>query len=148
MTTARRVAPKDVESYLAAAQDKQRAMMEKLRTAIKSAAPGAEEIISYGIPGYRYHGMLAYFASAKRHVAVYPVSNDFLAAHKDEIQGYGTSGKGTLRFPLDRPVPVTLVRKWVKSRMKENEARAAAKAPRNAKRNEKRPTGKTQPKTR
>jgi uncharacterized protein YdhG (YjbR/CyaY superfamily) len=64
-----------VERYIAAAPKRQRAMMERLRAAIKSAAPQAEEVISYGIAGYRRLGMVAYFAWAKNHVAVYPVSN-------------------------------------------------------------------------
>jgi len=127
---ARRPPAGDVDSYIAAAPEKQQAMMKKLRAAIKSAAPEAQEMISYGIPGYKYRGMLAYFASAKKHVAVYPVSNGFLDEHREEIQGYGTSGKGTLRFPLDRPVPVALVKKWVKTRVKENEAQEATRAAR------------------
>jgi uncharacterized protein YdhG (YjbR/CyaY superfamily) len=110
------VKPQTIDEYLALLSNEKRAALEKLRTAIKSAAPRLEECISYGIPGYRLGGRyLMGFGAAAKHCAFYPGAFP-VAAHKNELKAYSTS-RGTIRFEADRPLPATLVRKIVKSRI-------------------------------
>jgi len=111
-------APRDIDAYLAPLGAGKRAALEKLRRAIRAAAPGAEECISYGIPAFRLDGrMLVAFGAAKKHCAFYPGAAP-IAAHKRELEKYDTS-KGTIRFPEEHPLPVTLVRKLVRTRIAE-----------------------------
>ena len=114
-----------VEEYIAAAEPKMKKALKDIRKTIKSTAPKAEEVISYQIPGYKYHGMLVFFAAWKNHISFYPApwSADSL---KKEMSAYEGS-KGTIKFPLDKPMPVTLIKKMVKYRMKENEMKASLK---------------------
>ena len=108
--------PKTIDEYLAPLSSEQRATLEKLRKAIKAAAPKAEECISYDIPGFRLDGkMLVSFAAWANHCAFYPGSHA-LKTHQDELKAYGTS-KGTIRFKAGSPLPAKLVRKLVKSRI-------------------------------
>lgn len=116
---------KTVDEYLAALPEDARATLEKLRKTIKAAAPKATEVISYQMPGYKYHGMLVFFAAFKDHCSLFPGSS-VISTYKDDLKSYETS-KGTIRFPIDKPLPATLVRKLVKARIAENEARAKAK---------------------
>lgn len=117
-----------VGEYLRAVPPKQRAALEKVRKAIHAAAPGSVEVISYGIPAIKYRGrMLLYFAAFKQHNSIYPASKGLVAAHRSELADYYTSGKGTLRFAAEKPLPATLVKKLVKYRIKENEAKWPAK---------------------
>ena len=114
--------PKTIDEYLAALSDDKRAALEKLRRTIRAAAPKAEECISYQIPTFRLDGrMLVSFGAAANHCAFYPGSFP-LKAHKDELKRYDTS-KGTIRFQADTPLPATLVRKLVKTRIAERAAR-------------------------
>jgi uncharacterized protein YdhG (YjbR/CyaY superfamily) len=114
--------PQTIDEYLAPLSKEKRAALEKLRRAIKSAAPKAEECISYQIPAFRLGGrLLVAFGAAANHCAFYPGALP-VAAHKSELKGYDTS-KGTIRFPADRPLPATLVRKLVKTRIAERAAR-------------------------
>ncbi len=115
---------KDVDAYIAAAPKAAQPRLRQVRALIKSGAPKAEERISYGMPYYRYHGHLIYFAVFQNHIGLYPVGN---ADKHLEMSAY-TTGKGTYRFPLDQPLPVVLIRRLVKTRVKENEEKAAAKA--------------------
>jgi uncharacterized protein YdhG (YjbR/CyaY superfamily) len=111
--------PKTHDGYLAAVSDDKRAALETLREAVKAAAPGAEECISYRLPAFRLNGkLLVAYGAAANHCAFYPGS--VVEALKNELKDYDTS-KGTIRFPADRPLPPTLVRKLVKLRI----ARAA-----------------------
>jgi uncharacterized protein YdhG (YjbR/CyaY superfamily) len=104
------------DEYLAEFSDDKRRAMEKLRKDIKAAAPKAEECISYGIPGFRLNGkLLVSYGAAAKHCAFYPGST--LQTFKEEIKNYDTSGKGTIRFPADKPLPTALVRKIVKARI-------------------------------
>jgi uncharacterized protein YdhG (YjbR/CyaY superfamily) len=104
------------EEYLAALSDDKRRALEKLRQDIKAAAPKAEECISYGIPSFRLNGkLLVSYGAAAKHCAFYPGST--LQAFKKEMKSYDTSGKGTIRFPADKPLPSALVRKIVKARI-------------------------------
>jgi len=112
-----------VDGYLAKLDEKQRAALEKLRKTIRAAAPKAEECISYGIPAFKLHGMLVGFGAAKNHCAFYLFNASTVAAHQNLLQGRDTS-KGTIRFAVDKPLPLALVRKLVKTRIAENLARA------------------------
>jgi uncharacterized protein YdhG (YjbR/CyaY superfamily) len=115
--------PKTIDEYLEPLSDEKRAALEKLRRAIKSAAPKAEECISYQIPGFRLEGkLLVSFGAATNHCAFYPGSHP-IDAHRNELKNFVTS-KGTIRFPVDRPLPVALVRKLVKTRIAEHAAKS------------------------
>ena len=110
--------PQTIDEYLAPLSNEKRAALERLRRAIKSAAPGAEECISYQIPAFRLGGkLIVAFGAAAKHCAFYAGSFPIMA-HKDELKAYDTS-KGTIRFPADSPLPATLVRKLVKTRIAE-----------------------------
>jgi uncharacterized protein YdhG (YjbR/CyaY superfamily) len=110
--------PQTVDDYLAPLSSEKRSALEKLRKAIRSAAPNAEECISYGIPAFRLGGkLLVAFGAAANHCAFYPGAFP-LKAHKDELEAYDTS-RGTIRFPTDGSLPASLVRKLVKTRIAE-----------------------------
>jgi uncharacterized protein YdhG (YjbR/CyaY superfamily) len=112
--------PQTIDQYLAALSDDKRAALAKLRKAIRAAAPGAEECISYGLPAFRLDGrVLVAFGATANHCSFHPMSSSTVEAHKDELRGYDTS-KGTIRFQQDDPLPAALVRKLVKARMAEN----------------------------
>ena len=113
-------------AYLAAVPREARAALEKIRKTIRAAAPKAVECISYGMPAYKYNGMLVFFAAFAKHCSFFPGAS-VLAAHKDELKRYETS-KGTIRFTVDNPLPAVLVKKMVKARVKENESRAKKRA--------------------
>ena len=111
--------PQTIDGYLAALSAEQRAALEKVRKAIKAAAPRAEECISYRLPAFRLDGrMLVAFGAREDHCAFYPMSSSTVETLKEDLAGYHTS-KGTIRFPADRPLPATLVRKLVKARVAE-----------------------------
>ena len=114
--------PTTINEFLARLSNEKREALEKLRQAIKSAAPKAEECISYGVPAFRLDGkFLVAFGAATNHCSFYPGAHP-IKAHKDQLKTYDTS-KGTIRFPPDRPLPVTLVRKLVKTRIAEYAAK-------------------------
>jgi uncharacterized protein YdhG (YjbR/CyaY superfamily) len=113
--------PQTIDEYLAPLSKEQRAALEKLRKDIKSAAPKAEECISYQIPTFRLGGrMLVSFAAWANHCAFYAGSSP-IKAHQAELKAYDTS-KGTIRFPADSPLSATLVRKLVKTQIAEKAA--------------------------
>jgi uncharacterized protein YdhG (YjbR/CyaY superfamily) len=111
--------PRTIDEYLAVLSNDKQAALEKLRKTIRSAAPKAEECISYQIPAYRQNGMLVGFGATTKHCAFYLMSSSTVKAHKDELKNYDTS-KGTVRFQADNPLPAALVRKLVKARIAEN----------------------------
>jgi uncharacterized protein YdhG (YjbR/CyaY superfamily) len=95
--------------------------LEKVRATIRSVVPAeATEALSYGMPAFRYKGALVGYAAFKNHCSFFPMNASLLDALADDLKGYRTS-KGTLQFPLDKPLPVTLVKKMVKARVAENE---------------------------
>jgi uncharacterized protein YdhG (YjbR/CyaY superfamily) len=116
------VPAKDIDNYLASVPEKARLALQKLREDIKASAPEATEIISYQIPTFKYRGSLVAFASFKNHCGFYVMSPSVMDACKEELKNYDTS-KTTIRFPADEPLPVALVKKIVKARIKENESR-------------------------
>jgi uncharacterized protein YdhG (YjbR/CyaY superfamily) len=116
---------RDVDEYLAGVPEAARATLAKLRQTIKAAAPMASEGISYQMPMYKHHGMVVGFAAFKDHCSIFPGSA-VMDAYKEELKRYDTS-KGTIRFPANKPLPASLVKKLVRARIKENEARANRK---------------------
>jgi len=113
----------NIDEYLSLQPAKSKAALEKLHKIILSVAPDAEEVISYAMPAFKYHGMLVGFAGWKNHSGFYPWNSRTIAEFKDELKGYETS-KGAIQFPLNKPIPVALVKKIVKARMKENELKS------------------------
>ncbi len=109
---------KTVSSYLAALPPRPRALMRKLRRAIRIAAPEAEEILSYRMPAFRQQGMLAWYCAHKRHIGFYPKASG-ITRFKKELSGY-KSAKGSVQFPLDRPLPLALITRIVRFRLGEN----------------------------
>ncbi len=118
-------APGSVDAYIAGFPPDVREVLEKIRLTIRKAAPEAEEKISYMMPAFVQDGPLVYFAAFKSHIGFFPTSTG-IGKFKDELAAYGTS-KGTVRFPLGRPVPYGLIARIVKFRVKENRTRAEAK---------------------
>ena len=110
-----------VAAYLKAVPPASRAALQTLRKTIKAAAPQATEGISYGIPCFKHHGILVYFAAFKDHCSLF-MSTYFTQAFKKELASYDVA-KGTIRFTPDKPLPAALVRKLVKARIAQNEAR-------------------------
>jgi uncharacterized protein YdhG (YjbR/CyaY superfamily) len=110
-----------VEAYLVNVPEPARTTLNKLRATIRSAAPKeAEECLSYGMPAFRYKGGLVAYAAFKKHCSFFPMSASLLDEFTKDIDGYRTS-KGTLQFPLDKPLPPALVKRLVKARVKQNE---------------------------
>jgi uncharacterized protein YdhG (YjbR/CyaY superfamily) len=115
--------PKTFDDNFAALGKDQRAALEKVRKVVRSAAPRAEEYIGYGLAAFRLDGLpLVALGATPTHCAFYLMSGSTVAAHEDDLEGYDTS-KGTIRFPPDKPLPAALVRKLVKARIAENDAR-------------------------
>jgi uncharacterized protein YdhG (YjbR/CyaY superfamily) len=114
---------KNTDTYLATQPEEVRIVLEKLRHTIKIAAPDAEELISYGMPAFRYHGMLVYFAAFKNHCSFFPGNSGLVQSMQDELKSYKTA-KGTIQFTVEKPLPAGLVTKIVKARIKENISKA------------------------
>jgi uncharacterized protein YdhG (YjbR/CyaY superfamily) len=109
-------APRNVDEYLARVPEPARSTLHKMRAAIRSAVPPeATETISYRIPAFKYNGPLLWYAAFSDHCSLFPTAA-VIAAFKKELQGYALS-KGTIQFPVDKPLPTTLVRKLVKARV-------------------------------
>lgn len=118
-------AAKTVDEYIKRYPAKVQTSLQKIRKTIKAAAPEAEEVISYGIAGYKYHGMLIFFAAFDNHISVYPAPRGS-DAFKKELAVY-KGGKGTVQFPLDKPIPFDLVKRITQFRKKDNEEKFTAK---------------------
>ncbi len=115
----------DVDSYISGYPPKVQKMLKQLRAAIKKAAPEAEESISYMMPAYKLNGPLVYFGAYEKHIGFYPTGTG-VAAFQKEIASYKSS-KGAIQFPLDQPLPLALVEKIVKFKVKENLLKAEVK---------------------
>lgn len=110
--------PNNIDEYIAGFPKDTQALLNQMRKTIRQAAPDAEEVISYAMPAYKFHGMLVFFAAFKNHIGFYatPTGHE---AFKKELSVY-KEGKGSVQFPLDKPLPLGLITKIVKFRVKEN----------------------------
>ena len=113
---------KSIDLYLLAFPHSVQSVLQKLRSVIRKAAPLAEETINYGIPTFKLNGNLVHFAGYKNHIGFYPTPGA-IVAFKKELSKY-KSAKGSVQFPIDEPLPVTLIAKIVKFRVKENALKA------------------------
>ena len=122
---AKSAAPQTIDAYIAACPPAVQPILQKVRAAIRQAAPQAEETISYQMPTFTLHGNLVHFAVHREHLGFYPTPSG-ITHFQAELAPY-KSAKGSVQFPLDRPIPYALIRKIVKFRAAENAARAQAK---------------------
>ena len=116
---------KEVDKFIAAYPEEVQAVLNKVRATIREAAPGAEETINYGIPTFTLNGNLVHFSAFKTHIGFYPTPSG-VEKFKKELSKY-EGAKGSVKFPLDQPIPYELIEKIVKFRVKENLAKAEAK---------------------
>ena len=118
-------AAKTVDEYLSTVSGEQRVALEKLRKTIRSAAPKAEECISYQMPTFKQNGMLVSFGAFSNHCSFFPGAKP-IETHKEELKNFETS-KGTIHFQPNKPIPATLIRKIVRERIAEIELKASKK---------------------
>ncbi len=118
--------PESVDDYLTSVPVDARAALLKLRKTIQAAAPKATEEISYQVPTFKHHGGLVAYAAFPDHCSFFVMSTEVMRAHAAELEGYPV-GKGSIRFPADKPLPAALVKKLVKARIVENEVRARSR---------------------
>jgi len=124
----RKERPANVDAYLAEVPEPARTTLQRMRATIRSVVPkDTIEVLSYGMPAFRYKGALVAYAAFKDHCSFFPMQASLIDEMKGELKKYHTS-KGTLQFPLDKPLPGALVKKMVKFRVAENEIRASMKA--------------------
>jgi uncharacterized protein YdhG (YjbR/CyaY superfamily) len=109
---------KNVDEYISTFPKNVQAILQKLRQTIKEAAPGAEEVISYQMPAFKLNGVLVWFAAFKDHISLFPKVSA-IEAFKDKLANYEIS-KGTIRFPLNKPIPFNLIKEIVQFRVREN----------------------------
>jgi uncharacterized protein YdhG (YjbR/CyaY superfamily) len=114
----KQTAPGNIDEYVAGFPQDVRAILEKMRTTIRRAAPGAQETISYRIPTFTLKGNLVHFAAFKKHIGFYPTPTG-IARFKNELSAY-KSAKGSVQFPLDKPIPYGLIGRIVKFRVRES----------------------------
>ena len=116
-------APASVNEYLAGIPQPARSTLKKVRATIRAAVPrGTTEVISYGIPMFKYKGMLVGYAAFPKHCSLFLATGDMLHRFPSELEPYETS-KGTIRFPVDGPLPSSLLKKLVKARVAQNESK-------------------------
>jgi len=118
-------APKDIDEYIAGFPNDVQEILDKIRMTIRKAAPDAEETIKYQMPTFTLNGNLVHFGAFKKHIGFYPAPRG-IETFKDELSVY-EGAKGSVRFPLDKPIPFDLISKIVKFRVKRNLERAEAK---------------------
>jgi uncharacterized protein YdhG (YjbR/CyaY superfamily) len=118
-------APRTIDEYIAGFPHEVQEILEKIRTTIRTAAPDAEETISYQMPTFTLKGNLVHFAAYKKHIGFYPTPTG-IEKFKKELAAY-EGAKGSVRFPLDKPIPFALIGRITRFRVKENLARAKAK---------------------
>ena len=117
--------PKTVDEYIAGFPHEVQEILEKIRKTIRAAAPDAKETIKYQLPTFTLKGNLVHFGAFKKHIGFYPTPTG-TEEFRDELSVY-EGAKGSVRFPLDKPIPFALIRKIVKFRVKENLERAEAR---------------------
>ena len=118
--------PLNIDEYIAAFPPATQILLNQVREAILEAAPKAKEIISYAMPAFKLNGNLVYFSGYKQHIGFYATPNGH-EAFKDELSVYKT-GKGSVQFPLNQPMPLDLIKRIVAFRVKENEGKIKLKA--------------------
>lgn len=118
-------APKTIDEYIAGYPPDVQAILQKIRATIRKAAPGAQEAVKYQLPTFILNGNLVHFGAFKNHIGFYPTSSG-IAKFKKELADYANA-KGSVRFPLDKPIPFALISKIVRFRVKENLARVKQK---------------------
>ena len=111
--------PLDIDAYINDFSAEFQQALQEVRAAIKKAVPEAEEVISYGLPAFKWKGMLVWFGAHTNHIGLYP-RGSAIDAFKKELASYHTA-KGSVQFPFSKPMPVALIRRIVLFRMKENE---------------------------
>ena len=120
--------PDTIDEYIAGFPKDTQKLLQQIRTTIRKALPAAEETISYAIPAFKLNGRgLIYFAGYKNHIGMYPVPGD--KTFEKDFAPYKTSGKGTIQFPLDKPLPLDLIVKIVKYRVKKVVATVKGRMP-------------------
>jgi uncharacterized protein YdhG (YjbR/CyaY superfamily) len=110
--------PNNVDEYIASFPKETRELLEQVRATIKKAAPMAEEVISYQMPAYKQNGILVYFAGYSRHIGFYPTASG-IEAFKKELSVY-KNAKGSVQFPINRPLPLELIANLVKFKVAQN----------------------------
>jgi len=123
--TANETTPQNIDEYIAGFPKDVQAILETLRMTIRAAAPDAKETIKYQIPTFTLEGNLVHFAGYKKHIGFYPAPSG-IERFKDELSAYA-GAKGSVRFPLDKPIPYDLISRIVAFRVKENLEKAEAK---------------------
>ena len=118
--------PKNIDEYIAAYPKDVQEILEKIRETVRKAAPDAEETIKYGMPTFALKGNLVHFGAFKSHIGFYPVPTG-IEQFKKELSAY-QGAKGSVQFPLDKPMPYDLISRIVAFRVKENLEKAEAKA--------------------
>lgn len=119
--------PANIDEYISAFPEEVRGLLQQIRSVIRKAAPGAEEAIRYAMPTFILNGNLVHFAGFKHHIGFYPAPTG-VEAFKTELSRYKT-GKGSVQFPLDRPLPLELISRIVEYRVKHNSEKRAGKRP-------------------
>ncbi len=118
--------PTDIDSYIAGYPEEVQAILQKVRATIQKDAPDAEETMNYGIPTFKLNGNLVHFGGFKHHIGFYPAPSG-IKAFAEELSKY-EGAKGSVQFPLDKPIPYALITKIVKYRVKENQEKNKTKS--------------------
>ncbi len=117
---------KDIDDYLNRQSAEVKAALQRIRSIISEVVPAAEECISYGMPAFRYHGQLVYFAAFKDHCSFFPGGGDIIDLFGEKLKDFKTS-KGTIQFKIDKPIATDVLKSIIKERKLQNEAKAAIK---------------------
>ena len=117
--------PTDIDAYISDFPESTQKLLQEVRSIVKQAAPQAAEVISYGMPAFRQDGMLVYFAAFKNHIGFYPIPSG-IAAFKEDLSAFECT-KGSVHFPLDKPLPAELITRIVTFRLSENRQKALLK---------------------
>ena len=115
----------DIDAYISGFPDAVQKLLQEVRSTVKKAAPQATEVISYGMPAFKQDGMLVYFAAFKKHIGFYPIPSG-ITAFQEELSAFRCT-KGSVHFPLDKPLPVELISRIVTYRLSENRKKGLLK---------------------